>query len=1132
MSSDRNRMPARSTDRIDAAPVRTRFVGRQRELTVLRAALAGLEQGRGALLLLAGEPGIGKTRLAEELAGLARDAGTSVRWGRCHELDGRPPFWPWTQIVRAAVRDGEPEALAAAHDADARPLVEWIPELHEASADDAREQGATDAATARFRLFRAVASLLCDMAARRPQLLVLDDLHWADLPSLLLLEFLAHELSHAPIVVLATYRAIEVRRTPVVAESLGRLCRRGTTLALAGLTPDEVKHFVDAAAGRAVPAAVAARLHALTDGNPFFLDEVVRLARGHEGWLARGVAPPVSEGVRATIRQRLEPLPVTTRPVLAAAAVIGREFDLPLLAAVLSTERALLARELAPALDVELVHAVAARPGRYRFVHALVRETVYDGIPQLERSELHRTVAETLERRAGPDVDAVLPELAHHFFESSLACDDARAVDYAERAGRQALRVLAWEEAALQLGRALHLLETAPGGDARRECELLLALGHAHNRAGLGDESKRTFHRAAEVARRLAAPDLLARSATGLCEVGVTWAEIGRCDDAMIGVLEEALAQLASDEVALRARVMARLATELLSFGPTPRTEELSSAAVSLARRTRDPVCIAHALLARIHCRAHPDQIDERAALIAEVLALTGGRGELAVNAYLWRLGDELHADRVAAVHATREILLRTAVELRQPGGLWLVHAVRAQSALLEGRFADARRAVEEMLEQPSFKANVEQAATAALFLIQREQGSHLDLARALEGLGAQYPGMSAWRAALAMLWADAGEAERCRAALDAVTVDGLDGVCRDSTWLFSMSCLADACGAYGSVAQAELLYARLAPYEHANTMAGPLYYLAPVSYYLGVLARVRGRFAEAAAHLDDAALRARRLGARPALARTLIARARVAEAALATGRPLRGDDAGGPARLRAEAIAHAEALGLAAVRDMGRERDETSRTRPPLGSGAPERARLQLDGDACLLTYKGRSTSVKNMRGLQYLARLLAEPGREFHVLDLAGEGASTAVVPSGAADLRGRDLGPLLDPRARSELARRLALLREELADAETCADAARATRARGEIEAIGDQLAAAVRLGGRDRRTGDPSERARAAVTKAIRAAIGRIGRADPELADLLSRTVRTGAFCGYVPMEALAVEWTVGGSVRGT
>jgi hypothetical protein len=435
-------------------------------------------------------------------------------------------------------------------------------------------------------------------------------------------------------------------------------------------------------------------------------------------------------------------------------------------------------------------------------------------------------------------------------------------------------------------------------------------------------------------------------------------------------------------------------------------------------------------------------------------------------------------------VRRTRDTLIRGAVELRQPGGLWLVHAVRTQEALIEGRVADAERAVQEMLEQPSFKANVEQAATAALFLIRREQGGHVDLALALEGLAAQYPGMSAWRAALAMLWADAGDAERCRAALGDVTADGLAGVCRDSTWLFSMSCLAEACGAFGSVAQAELLYGHLVPYAHANTMAGPLYYLAPVAYYLGILQRVRGQLADAAGYLDAAAERARRLGAQPALARIESARRRTADA-LVAGR-------------------------LDRVQEIvGRARGET------------QRAVLRLEGDTCVLSFRGRTSTVKNVRGLQYLARLLAAPRREFHVLDLVG---AEAGAPGASGNAPG-DLGPLLDARARGELAHRLALLRDELADAESDADPARATRARAEMEAIGDQLAAAVRLGGRDRRTGDPAERARAAVTKAVRAAIERIGRADPELGDLLTRTVRTGTFCVYAPLEALAIEWSI-------
>jgi len=1117
------------------------FVGRRRELDELRAALPPLLAGRGSLFLLSGEPGIGKTRLAEEFATEATAAGVRVLWGRCHEAEGRPPYWPWAQLVRAAAASGAragqsespasravDDAVAAyAADPDAAPLIELIPELRSFQAGRPAEAPGADAATARFRVFQAFTSLLRRLAAAGPCLLILDDVHWADLPSLRILEFLAHELPDAPIAVVVTFREVEVRQSPVVSDLVGRLGRRGARLALGGLSVDEVSRFVARAVGEAVPATAAEWLHSSTEGNPFFLDEIVRLHRGEEAWLhARPSAPGRSDSVQTAIRQRLSPLPPDTLRVLAVAAVAGREFDLSLLSAAMGDDRATLAELLAPAVEIELLNAVADKPARYRFRHALVRETIYERLAPGARAERHRVYGELLERRYADVIEPWLPELAHHFYEASVFGDDPRALDYAERAGRHALRLFAYEEAVQMFERALHLVESGTDADQRRTCALLLDLGEATSRAGQR-EATDILHRAAALARRIGASDLLARAATELCDVGTAWAEVGRRDEALVGILHEALDALPESASALRARVMARLATELFWARPPEESERLSRTAVELARSADDAHSTAYALLARINCLSHVDHAATRADMTEEILALTGGRGELAANAWMWRLGGVLHLDRILEVRAAREGMVRVVQELRRPGGLWLVHSASAQKALIEGRFDEAERAAGAMLEQPTVESNVEQTATAALFLVRREQGRHHELALALEAFDSQQPAVSAWRASLAMLWADGGDRERALAILDAMTADGLAGMIRDSSWLYSVCCLAEVCGAYGTPAQAELLRAALAPYETRNAMAGPMYYLAPVTYYLGLLARRVGQWDVAAERLDAALVQARRLGARPAAARILVARAELIERAVAAGHDGAGDLAAA-GKLRAEALEIAEAVGMDAVAAAARRPLDVAVDGAPapasasFESSSPVRASLTFEADDCVIGYRGRTLRVRSVLGLRYLARLLAEPGRELHVLDLAGAGAIGELRDDVRVD---GDLGPLLDPKAKSEMAERLADLRDILEEAERHHDSARAEAARSEIEALADHVASAVGLGGRDRVQGRNSERARAAVTKALRAAIGRIGRADAELGDLLARSVKTGAFCSYEPIGALALAWDV-------
>jgi hypothetical protein len=777
---------------------------------------------------------------------------------------------------------------------------------------------------------------------------------------------------------------------------------------------------------------------------------------------------------------------------------------------------------LAPALEIEILHAVADKAARYRFRHALVRETIYERLAPGARAERHRVFGEILERRHADAIEPWLPELAHHFYEASIFGEDERALDYAERAGRHALRLFAYEEAVQQFERALHLVDSADDADQRRTCALLLDLGEATSRAGQGEAASGILHRAAALARRIEAPDLLARAATGLCDVGTVWAELGRNDETLVGILQEALQALPESAHALRARVTARLATELFWSRPVEESDRLSGSAVELARSSGDAYSTAYALLARINCLSHADHAPARAGMIEEILALTGGRGELAANAWMWRLGDALHLDRILDVRVAREAMVRCVQELRRPGGLWLVHSASAQRALIEGRFDEVERAATAMLEQPKLESNVEQAATAALFLVWREQGRHGDLALALEGFDSQSPSVSAWRASLAMLWADGGDRERALAMLDAMTARGVEGLFRDSAWLYSVCCLAEVCGAYGTLAQAEVLGAALEPYASRNAMAGPIYYLAPVTYYLGLLARGAGQWALAAERLDAALVQARRLGARPATARILLARAQLIERAVAAGERSVGD-LSTAATLCDEALEIAEAVGMNTVATAARERPASAAAPPPRPSEA--RATLAFEADDCVLLYRGRTSRVRSVLGLRYLARLLAEPGREFHVLDLAASGAS--LDDAGEGTRLDGDLGPALDAKAKAEMASRLADLRDTVAEAERNHDAARAEAARAEIDALAEHVASAVGLGGRDRAQGRSSERARAAVTKALRAAIGRIGRADAELADLLTRSVRTGVFCSYEPIGALSIAWDVKG-----
>ncbi len=396
------------------------FVGREAALAALTAELDAALAGRGGVVVvLAGEPGIGKTRLAEELAAQATTRGALVLWGRCWEGEGAPAFWPWVQIVRGYVQTADPAALRQEIGVGAADIAQLVPALRE-RLPGLPTPPPLEPEAARFRLFDSLASFL-RAAARRPLLLILDDLHWADAPSLALLRFAGRELEHAGPLVLGVYRHTEVDRAHPLLATLADLTRgRGRRLLLGGLDQREVASFVALVAGVAPSPELAVALHRETDGNPFFVTEVVRLLAS-QGRLAHAEAGPavltagLPEGVKAVVAQRLGRLSDGCRRVLEVAAVLGRDFDLRALQPASGLDPGRLLGLLEEAEAARVVGAVPRGLGRWRFAHALVREVLYEGLPAARRVRLHGRVGQALEAVYAADPGPHLAELAHHF---------------------------------------------------------------------------------------------------------------------------------------------------------------------------------------------------------------------------------------------------------------------------------------------------------------------------------------------------------------------------------------------------------------------------------------------------------------------------------------------------------------------------------------------------------------------------------------------------------------------------------------------------------------------------------------------------------------------------------------------
>jgi tetratricopeptide (TPR) repeat protein len=470
------------------------FVGRQPELGRLRQAFDEAFAGRGGVVLLVGEPGIGKTRAAQELETYARMRGAQVLWGQSHESSGAPAYWPWTQIGRAWAGANDPAQARELLGSSVAELVRLFPDL-------ARLPGfptpppVTDPEAAQFALFDAYAQFIRAVAARTPLVLALDDLHWADKPSLLLLQHLARELARMRVLVVGTYRDTELARTHPLSEALVALNRGAgfTRFVLRGLSKAEVAAYIRATAG-IEPSAALDRIYEETEGNPFFLSEVVNLLT-QEGTLSKDSLSDirVPDGVREALGRRLDRISPETNALLQVAAIIGREFTYDTLTLLGERDDDALLRQIEEAVRARVIEEMA-RPGRYRFTHALMQETLLAELSTTRRVRLHGQVAEALERRWSGRSDARAPRLAQHFMESATLTPRhaAKAVHYAKLAAAQAEAQFAWDEAVRHYEQVLTLISSAEDALGEDEAALLMALG----RCARNDGSERVASRA------------------------------------------------------------------------------------------------------------------------------------------------------------------------------------------------------------------------------------------------------------------------------------------------------------------------------------------------------------------------------------------------------------------------------------------------------------------------------------------------------------------------------------------------------------------------------------------------------------------------------------------------------------
>lgn len=847
------------------------FIGRQRELDALKTALERAVLRQPNIVFLAGEPGIGKTCTAQEIFKYAAQRAVLPLWGRCPEEPGAPPYWPWLQLMRQYVAHHDEHALEQAGGPAKAYLAALDPELTGRLSDDMSAPAEIDAAKARFRLFDSIADFWRRAAAHQPLLLIIDDLHQADVPSLRLLEFVMTEAGASRLMILGTYRDAEVARQHPLSNTLAELHRHASVqrFLLGGFSPAETAQFVAGTTG-AASGELVSMLHDQTDGHPLFLAELARALHQANGTNAAWTSlTRVPKGVRGVIGTRLNRLTPASLHVLQNAAVFGREFRLDLLRRILDDlpeDECLAAME--EARKASLI-TEADEPGSYQFIHALVRETLYDELPSTQRAQLHQRIGAALELQYQDDLTPCLSALAHHYHAAGKSGNAAKAIEYATRAAERATAMLAHEEASRHYLRACAGLPPGPAADGQR-CRLLLGLGEAQNSAGASSLALASFADAAECAKRLDDASLLVRAAIGFGDA--QW-RLGIEGSKAVVLIREALARVAPDDIRGRTLLLTALCQALLFSNQPDEAEMAFRDAVALAHRLDDPLTLFRAMCAIMPGRWFPDRLALRIDTAREAIDLVrrAGHPEWAVP-YLtgWHTGDLMEFGDTVAAASTAKIHLAAGETRREPFNEAVALAALAMIATHEGRFADAESLAARALQCGTRfdRANAAGIFGVQMFTLRRHQGRLRELAPVLGHFLGNESQNATWGPGLAILHCELGARDEAREVFERLAVGGFAGITRDAIRIASLAYLAEVCVWLDDARRAATLFELLLPYTGRNIIFGAhTASFGAADRLLGMLATTMQRWDVAQHHLEHAIAFDERTGGRPWLA-------------------------------------------------------------------------------------------------------------------------------------------------------------------------------------------------------------------------------------------------------------------------
>jgi tetratricopeptide (TPR) repeat protein len=864
------------------------LVGRLEQETALRRALEDALAGRGGLVLLVGEPGIGKTALARALADEATRRGVPAVWSTGGAFGEVPPYWHWIQVVQGLARRDDAEAMFASLGASAAWLAAIAPELAEL-AHVPPPASAAHGTEGRFHVYDALARLLERAAEGTGLVVVLDDLHLADEASALALGFIAELVRSSGVLLVGTYREGEPARadgedSTAGASALAELRRFGHTIAVTGLRVEDVGDLIARRTDAPRSGDLARRLHEVTAGNPLFVSELLALLESEhklDDPTLGSRTLPLPTGITDAIARRVAPLSGAGREALEVASVVGASFRAGIVAAASGKPPGEVLELLDQASQLGLVRPVADFGDSYAFSHGLVRATLYEALPRGRRCALHESVGEALEQSYDVAAGEGLASVAFHFLEAAPAGNAERAVSYARRAAERALATFAYDEAASLYTRALEIVDPKRGGE---RLSLLQALGEAQMRIGDTEAARRTLQRAADAARAQGDAQALARAslASGI------WGLSMGIDEPLVRLAEDAVAQLeGTDARGLLASVKGQLAAALYWSDEVQRRERLAEEALSLARAEHEQLntpssarMLAYVIGRYLLTRWGPDSGALDYALSDEMIELSrhARDAELELLVRNWRVCVMCELGSFAAVDLEIARIEQMALELRQPRAMLFLPLHQATRATVVGRFAEAERLNVQTVDlgRRVRGSTGEIASTAQILSIRTLQGRLAELEDAVRFSATANPGMVTLQAVLALLLAQSGRDSEAHSELARLTRAGVAGLPRDNLHVLMMAMLGETAALLSDVGRASEILTWMRPYAGRWVSSPNAAILWPVERSLARLSILAGEYAEGHAHIEAARELARAAGARPSIALLALDEARL----------------------------------------------------------------------------------------------------------------------------------------------------------------------------------------------------------------------------------------------------------------